>query len=118
MEIKKPSKYKNKKTTRIINGQTVIFHSLKEANHYDHLYLRLRTGKITNLELQPKYDIIPTIRYNRDTLRKTTYTADFRYLQDGKIYVIDVKGFLTAVYKIKKRLFLLKYGDEVIFEEV
>ena len=115
---KKPSKYKNKKTTRIRNNKVIKFDSLKEARYYDTLALLERTEKITKLELQPKYNLIPTQKYNGKTLRKTTYSADFRYVKDGKTYVIDVKGFKTDVYKIKKKLFLQLYGERIIFEEV
>lgn len=117
MLIKKKSKYKNKKAVRIVNNEQVKFDSQKEARHYDKLYLRLKAGQISELTLQPKYDLIPTVNWNGKTLRKITYSADFRYKENGKTYVIDVKGMLTDVYKIKMRLFVMQNPD-VIFLEV
>ena len=113
----KKSKYGNKKTPRIVNGIEVKFDSIKEARYYDKLYLRAKAGQITELTLQPKYELIPTIKWNGKTLRKITYSADFRYVENGKTYVIDVKGMLTDVYKIKMRLFVSQNPD-VIFLEV
>lgn len=112
----KKNKYRNKKTTRVVNGEVVEFDSLKEARHYDKLYLELKAGLISNLVLQPKYDLIPTVNWNGKKLRKITYSPDFRYVKNGKTYVIDVKGMLTDVYKIKMRLFVLQ-NPNVIFLE-
>lgn len=111
------NKYHNKKAFRIINGEKVSFDSKKEARRYDQLYLLLKGGKISELTLQPKYDLIPTVKWNNTTLRKITYSADFRYIQNGKTIVEDVKGMLTDVYKIKMRLFVLQNPD-VEFREV
>ena len=53
-------------------------------------------------------------------MRKIEYVADFRYLdyERGGLVVEDVKGMKTDVYRLKRKLFLAKYGDGVIFEEV
>ena len=111
------SKYGNKKVSRLVNGETVMFDSKKEARHYDRLYLELKAGLISELTLQPKYDLIPTTKWNGKTLRKITYNADFRYSKNGKTYVEDVKGMLTDVYKIKMRLFV-QQNPNIIFKEV
>lgn len=111
------SKYHNKKTQRVIGKEVYKFDSLKEARHFDKLYAMAQRGLIEELTLQPSYDLIPKQSWNSKTLRKITYKADFRYKQNGKTYVIDVKGMLTDVYKIKMRLFLLQNPD-VIFVEV
>lgn len=112
--MKKVSKYRNKKTFRLVNGEKVIFDSHKEARRFDELHLMLKSGKISELILQPKYDLIPSVRWNGKTLRKITYSADFRYVENGKTIVEDVKAsakFQDDVYKIKKRLFLLQNKD-------
>jgi hypothetical protein len=43
-----------------------------------------------------------------------TYVADFKYLENGKEVVEDVKGFKTPVYKLKKKLVEAIYGIEII----
>ena len=42
-------------------------------------------------------------------------------MMDGEIIIEDVKPsikFKTEVYKVKIKLFLKRYGDEVIFKEL
>lgn len=111
------NKYGNKKVK--VNGHT--FDSKKEARRYGELKLLVRAGKIKDLELQPKFELIPTIRTETETLRKVSYYADFQYVdvESGKIIVEDVKSVATKtpVYLLKKRLFLQKYTD-FVFREV
>lgn len=78
-----------------------------------------RAGVIKDLELQPKFELIPTIRTETETLRKTVYRADFRYTdtKTGGVVVEDVKGFRTDVYKLKKKMLLYKYKG-IDFKEV
>lgn len=109
------NKYGNKKVV----VDDIKFDSMKEARRYRELKLLERAGKIKDLELQPKFELIPTIRTESETLRKVSYIADFKYidLESGKVVVEDVKGFKTDVYLLKKRLFLQKYA-EYAFREV
>lgn len=111
------NKYRNKKTFRILGNEKIKFDSLKEARRYDQLVLLLKAKKISDLVLQPKYELIPTIRWNGVTLRKVTYSADFRYVQNGKVIVEDIKGMRTDVYKIKMRMFIMQNPD-VDFKEL
>ena len=77
-------------------------------------------GVITDLVLQPKFELIPTIRREgHKTERITYYIADFAYTEKktGKEVVEDVKGFRTDVYKLKKKMFLFKY-PELDFREI
>ena len=47
------------------------------------------------------------------------YIADFAYLDDQGLHTVeDVKGKITTEYLIKKKMFLKKYGVEVIFKEL
>lgn len=107
----------NKFTKRIINGREVLFDSLKEAKYYDELYIKERIGQIRNLETQKSFELIPTMKHNGITLRKITYKADFYFIENNKIIVVDTKGFATDNYKIKKRLFLQKY-PHIDFREI
>ena len=108
------SKYYSKKV--IIDN--IKFDSKKEANYYLKLKMLLKAGKIKNLELQKEFILQESFKLNNKTRRKITYRADFSYVstQNNKIHVIDVKGFKTEVYKLKKKLFEFKYGIEI--EEV
>ena len=53
------------------------------------------------------------------THRKIEYVADFMYIdKDDKKIVEDVKGMMTDVYKLKKKLFLNLYDEEYDFREI
>ena len=90
----------------------------REAQYFDELYLKLKQGLITNLKVQPKYELIPTLKWNDKTLKKRIYKADFEYfdLNTKNTVVVDAKGFQTDVYKLKKRLFLLNYTNYIFME--
>lgn len=110
------SKYKAKKI--IVDGSK--FDSKKEACRYKELKLLERAGRIRDLKLQPVYLLQDKFRYHDKAQRKITYIADFSYIdcETGENIVEDVKGFKTDVYMLKKKLFLYKYGDKVIFKEI
>ena len=110
----KQSKYKNKKT--ICDG--IEFDSQKEGNYYLKFKAMQDLGLIRDLELQKEYILQDKFVLNGKTRRKITYKADFSYIstEDDKLHVVDVKGFKTDVYKLKKKLFEYKYQTEL--EEV
>lgn len=108
------SKYKNKKIT--IDG--ITFDSQLEANRYCELKLLFKAGEISQLRLQPEFELIPAFRKNGKTYRKTVYRADFMYFdkKTGKYIVEDTKGFKTEIYKLKRKLFEHQYPDLTITE--
>lgn len=105
------AKYHNKKAK--YDGYT--FDSIREKNYYIKLKLLEKAGKIKELELQKEYELQPSYKLNNKTSRKITYRADFTYktTEDNKIHVIDVKGYKTDVYRLKKKLFEYKYKIEI-----
>lgn len=105
------TKYHNKKVE--FDGYT--FDSIREKNYYIKLKLLEKAGKIKELELQKEYELQPSYKLNNKTSRKITYKADFTYktTEDDKLHVIDVKGFRTDVYRLKKKLFEYKYKIEI-----
>lgn len=109
----KQNKFKNKKI--IIDG--IKFDSKKEGYYYVYLKELEKTNKISNLQLQVKYELQPKFKYDNKTYRAITYIADFAYKENGKTVVIDVKGFKTDVYKLKKKLLLYNYPN-IIFKEI
>ena len=100
------SKYGNIKT---YTSDGIKHDSIKEANRWCELKLLQRAGKITELERQVPFELIP----KHDGERACTYVADFVYMEDGKKIVEDVKGKRTEVYKIKKKLMLWRYGIKI-----
>lgn len=108
------SKYHNKKI--IVDGHK--FDSIKEADRYCELKLLQKAKVITQLELQPRFTLQPVFACDGNSYRKIEYIADFSYYENGKRIVEDVKGMKTEVYKIKKKLFLYQYGDQLVFREI
>ena len=110
---KKYNKYKNKKIT--LDGHK--FDSKKEAMYYLKLKDMQERGEITALELQPRFIVQEGFSYNGKKERAISYVSDFKYEKDFDTYVVDVKGYKTDVYKLKRKLFLYKY-DYIKFIEV
>lgn len=108
------NKYHNKKTST----SSGTFDSKKEANEWFTLKIREKAGEIESLERQKEFQLIPTIRTQHETLRRTSYIADFFYFDKLlKSWVVqDTKGFPTPEYKLKKKLFLWLY-PQIIFIE-
>lgn len=101
------SKYNNTKT----QVDMYVFDSAKEAKRYKELVLLERAGEIQNLELQPRFLLQEGFKKNNKKWRKLEYVADFKYIENGKTIVEDVKGFETKEFKIKRKLFEYKYPD-------
>lgn len=100
----KRNKYGAKPTT--VNG--IRFHSKRESEHYLKLRRELLEGKISDLELQPAYQI--TV----NGMKICKYVADFRYNRDGASIVEDVKGMDTRLSKIKRKLVKALYNVDVL----
>ena len=99
------NKYKNKEI--IVNG--IKFQSIAESRRYKELALLEKAGKISNLKLQPRFLLQEGFKKNGKTYRKIEYIADFRYIENDKIVVEDVKGKETEVFKLKHKLFEYHY---------
>lgn len=94
------NKYGNKRTT--IDG--VTFASKKEANRYTVLKVLKKTGKVKEFDCQVPYKFASGIKY----------LLDFKVLwEDGRESYEDVKGVLTPVYKLKKKLMKHEFGIDI-----
>lgn len=90
------SKYGNVKT--VVDG--IQFDSKKEATRYCQLKLLQKAGKISDLRLQPKFDLVVC------GTKICRYIADFEYIENGLVIVEDVKSTATKtqVYRLKNKL--------------
>lgn len=117
-------KYGNKKIT--VDG--VTFDSKKEYLRWCELRLLERAGRITDLQRQVKYELIPAQyeefeRYSKTGKRlkngrrcvekECSYIADFVYTEDGQTVVEDTKGFRTEAYIIKRKMMLYFHGIRI-----
>lgn len=103
-------KYHNKKC----EYKGLKFDSLKERNHYIVLEHLEKTGQIKDLKRQVKFELQPSFKLNGKTIRAINYIADFTYLKDGVLVVVDTKGFRTKDYLLKKKMFQYKYGMDIV----
>ena len=103
------SKYKNRKTEYA--GRT--FDSRLEARYAQTLE-SLRAAKdpeerVENVEYQVRYPMV----YN--SIKICDYVCDFRVTYaDGRVEVIDAKGVLTDVYKLKRKMMRAFHGIEIV----
>ena len=110
------TKFNNRKIA--IDG--ITFDSKKEASRYLELMELQKAGQISDLELQKKYELIPSQRIDGKVVeRAVTYIADFVYKENGETVVEDVKGYRNpqaagyAKFAIKRKLMLYTHGIRV-----
>ena len=102
------------------------FASGLEARHYQSLKIAAEKGWITDLELQPRFILQEKLKLpSGATQRSIFYVADFRFKQDGRDVIVDVKAGdhpiklpngriydpRTPMFKLKQKLFRLKYPE-------
>ena len=108
------SKYNNSK----VRYQGLTFDSKKEFEYYLLLKDKEKRGLVFNIKRQVPLEIQPAFTDKTGVKhRAIIYKADFVYTDrlTGTTRYIDVKGFKTEVYKLKKKLLAYK---NIIIEEV
>jgi hypothetical protein len=104
------TKYNSRKV--VLDG--ITFDSAMESKYYTHLSYLKYQNVVKDFKLQPVYELLPKFTVNGKKRLAIKYKADFEVeYADGTVEVIDVKGFETADFKIKKKLFEYKYSTEL-----
>ena len=108
------NKYYAKKVYDEVHG---MFDSKKEYAEFQKLILLQKSGFISCLERQIRYELIS----KNEKFGNCQYIADIKYLDlDGNIHVVDVKGYKKGaayeLYKIKRKLMFDKF--RIFVEEV
>lgn len=102
----------------VVNG--IEFDSKVEHDRYLELLIMERTGVISELECHPAWELIPAQKVpGKRAFRGHKYTADFKYIKDGKLIVEDVKSVRTREerdYIINRKLMWMLHG--IYVEEV
>lgn len=107
------NKYNAKRV--VVDG--IKFDSKREAHRYKELKLMERAGTITDLQLQPKFELQPGFTGpDGRRIRAIHYIGDFMYtdLETGNKVVEDVKGVKTDVYKLKKKMMAYVHSIEIV----
>lgn len=98
---------RNRKLNKYRNIPTASYASKKEAKRAFELKLLERNGEITQLQEQPVFELLEACRHER----AVHYRADFSYRDQNGVFVVeDVKGLITPMYKLKRKMFLHRYG--------
>lgn len=127
-KVAKKSKYGSKKVE--IDG--IKFDSIMESEYYLYLKEELEAKRIKDFSLQPVFELQESYivannksyikshedfkaikkEFKANTIRAIKYIADFlvTYNDDSKV-VIDVKGQETPDFKIKRKMYDLKFPD-------
>ena len=121
----KGKKYNNTKVE--YNG--IKFDSKKEMQRYLVLKDAEDKGIISDLRLQVKYELIPSIKEEYIEHLKTkdkvktrtlqlpiTYTCDFQYTKNGELVIEDVKAspkMLPKEFTLKEKLLFWRYGIKI-----
>lgn len=82
----------------------IVFASRAEARRYQELSFAEKAGAIQTLGVQPRFKCV----VNGELI--CTYVGDFDYWENGAYIVEDVKGMLTPVYKLKRKLMKALHG--------
>lgn len=107
-QMRKPekrAKYRNKKTVR----DGITFDSKREADYYTDLKRLERADHVCEVQMQVPYKIVIGGQLI------CTYKADFVFydLVEKRTRVIDVKGFITPVFRLKAKLMKAVNGIDV-----
>lgn len=121
----KSNKYHNNK----VQYDGYLFASKRERDRYVVLKEAERKGEITDLELQPKFELVPKLtekiiehKKTKDVVKEKfiqhpiTYTADFAYTKDGERIIEDVKispDVLPKELTLKIKMMRYFHGIEV-----
>lgn len=122
MRVNRP-KYGNKKVTAF----GITFDSKKEMQRYLVLKDAQENGLISELTLQPRWELLPAKKEQyvkhlktKDKICERTvmlpihYTADFSYIKDGELIVEDVKSSpLLLSRDVPLRLKMMKYFHDI-----
>jgi hypothetical protein len=103
------NKYNNARVT--LDGYT--FDSKAEARRYGELKLMHEAGEIHKLRVHPRYTLLDPFEVKGIRYRGIVYEGDFEYVVNGLVVCEDVKGVRTAVFSLKEKLFMDRYGDQI-----
>lgn len=97
----------------------IKFRSKLEAS----IYQTLRDNNVKPDYEKLKYTLLPgfetVVNGKAEKIRPITYTPDFTFIYNDILYIIEVKGFITDGYKLKRKLILQRLATEpIMFYEV
>ena len=102
-------------STKVTDENGIVWDSKTEYNYGLELKYKENNKKISNLQRQIPYLLIPSFKDNNgNSIRKTEYIADFVFEENNKTIICDVKGSeynIDPVFKLKWKMMKQKYLD-------
>lgn len=83
----------------------IKFQSKKEAAYFRELQARVHMGEVAYFLRQVPFDLIGGVKYRVDFME---------CLKDGTIRYVDVKGYRTQTYKMKRRMVEASYPVKIV----
>lgn len=132
-----PRSTKNKLNAHKVEYDGIVWASKKEAIRYAELKLEEKAGRITDLQWQVPFELIPAHyeevptgevykigeKKGQPKMKKVCienavkYVADFVYMQNGKKVVEDTKGCRVGItynyFVLKRKLMLWVHGIRI-----
>lgn len=102
---------KNKYNARKTEYNGCTYDSKKEAGYAKKLdLLKMANGKdkVLSIERQVPYEMIV------NDIKICTYRLDFKVTYPDRVEHVDVKGMITAIYKLKKKLMKALHDIDII----
>lgn len=110
-KLKTPiEKYRNQK----VHADGKVFGSQLEYRRWTLLVVQQEQGLIRDLKFHPKFVIMDGFRDRYGKKQQTRYyELDFSYIENGTEEQVaeDTKGVETAMFRLKRALFLKRYPD-------
>ena len=97
----KPSKY----GSVMEECQGIKFQSKREAKYFRELQARQYAGEVSYFLRQVPFFLVGGVRYRVDFME---------VWKDGSIHWVDVKGFRTQTYKMKRRMVEASYPIKIV----
>lgn len=85
--------------------QGIKFQSKREAKYFRELQARVFAGEVSYFLRQVPFELVGGVKYRIDFMEVWV---------DGSIHWVDVKGFRTQTYKMKRRMVEASYPIKII----
>ena len=106
---------KNKYNAHKAEYNGMKFDSAFELECWQYLEKLVKEDKITNLQRQIKFELLPA----NSLYRALNYVADFTFNVNDRYIVADAKGLVLPEFKIKQKIFFNKYKNQIyIFKKI
>ena len=98
-------KQRTKYNAVLTECEGIKFQSKKEAHYFLDLKARMYIGEVKYFLRQVPFDLVGGVKYRVDFMEVWS---------DGSVHYIDVKGFRTQTYKIKRRMVEASYPIKIV----